>query len=122
AVILFLVALLQRSDPADVFFAIVALIAVFGLFLYYMATATARLLGWPLARYVAIPLGLDRVAGILAREAIEWQRDPTGGALLAGALALLARDRHDEAIATRLAGALAEIQDIGAAGVIASGL
>ncbi|MEZ4452365.1 MAG: hypothetical protein R3B09_23055 [Nannocystaceae bacterium] len=113
---------IAAGDPVGLVIAILTLLFFFGLVIYFVVLALARALGGPLARWVAIPFGLDRAAGLLARESLEWQRDPKGGALLCGALALLHRPRHDEAIATRLAAELAAVKDIGAAGVIASGL
>lgn len=54
-----------------------------------------------------------------------FQHDRRGGPVLAGALALLARPRHDEALATWLEGQLGRAPGdgaIGAAGVVAAGL
>ncbi|MBL9101430.1 MAG: hypothetical protein JNL82_10765 [Myxococcales bacterium] len=52
----------------------------------------------------------------------QFEVDPRGGRALAGALALVSRRAHDEALATWLEGQLGERGKLGAAGVAAAGL
>ncbi len=53
---------------------------------------------WPLARWVAIPLGMHRVAYWLARVSpLVWATDPAGGAMFAAAWAVLRGGDRDAA-------------------------
>lgn len=80
-------------------------------------------LPWHLARRVAIPLGMPRLAYALARAtAIEWIRDPAGGPAFAAAWALLARKQHAPAIAAWIEAKLADGAMLAGAGVTATGL
>lgn len=79
-------------------------------------------LTWPLARWVAIPLGRPLAAFHLARLARAWSHDRLGGAALTGAVALLHRRDHDDARAADLAERLAAATPLGAAGIAANGL
>jgi hypothetical protein len=78
---------------------------------------------WLLARHVAAPLGLPRVAYFLTRAGpLPWSSDLGGGAALAGALAVLHRDTHNPDAASWIEQRLAREPKLAAAGVIAYGL
>lgn len=78
---------------------------------------------WPALRRTVVAGGLVRSSFYLARLARPtFERDPTGGAALAGALALLHRPAHEPALATWLEGKIAGPAKLGLAGVVATGL
>lgn len=114
-------AIARRGDPALLFAVLMVLVTV-GLTLLGLLITLRGAFGWPLARFVLIPLGLGRPAAYLARHANQWQRDPEGGAALAEALALLRWLRHDPAAAERIAALVDSVATIGAAGITASAL
>ncbi len=78
---------------------------------------------WLVIRRGVARLGLVRTAATLARGCRGgFEHDRQGGAALAGALALLSREVHDERLATWLEGQLGKPGALGAAGVVAAGL
>ncbi len=80
------------------------------------------LLWWVIRRAVA-GRGLVRTSATLARLCrTSFEHDRSGGAAMAGALALLSRTKHDERLATWLEGQLGTSGAIGAAGVVAAGM
>ncbi|MCA9662604.1 MAG: hypothetical protein KC486_29965, partial [Myxococcales bacterium] len=111
----------RRGDP-DLIVAFMMLFLLFGMMLFGLAVSLRGNLGWPLARWVAAPLGAWRSAAYLARHANVWKLDPEGGAALAGALALLHRPKHDVEAAAQLSAQIADTTTLGAAGIAASGL
>lgn len=108
------------SDP-DLVIALVILFVAFTLLMLVFAHTMRSLLGWPIAQVVAIPLGAWRSASYLARHSTTWQRDPEGGACLAGALALLRRETHDSSAASTISAEIADTKAIGTAGISAAG-
>ncbi|MEZ4382573.1 MAG: hypothetical protein R3A79_14645 [Nannocystaceae bacterium] len=111
----------RRGDP-DLIVAFMILFLLFGATLFGLAVSLRGNLGWPLARWIAAPLGAWRSAAYLARHANTWKLDPEGGAALAGALALLHRDAHDVEAAANLSEQIAGATTLGTAGIAASGL
>ncbi len=109
------------GDP-DLVIALTILFVAFGLVALALAHTMRSMLGWPFAQVIAIPLGAWRSAAYLARHSTTWQRDPVGGACLAGALALLHREAHDADAASTIGTEIAEAKEIGTAGISAAGL
>lgn len=78
---------------------------------------------WPIVRRTVVAGGLVKASYYAARLARPtFERDPDGGAALAGALALLHRPAHDPALQTWLEGKVAGQARLGLAGVVATGL
>ena len=82
---------------------------------------------WAFARHVFVPLGMPRAAyfTVAALPDWAWMRDPRGGAVLAGAWALLRQRRPDATRADWLERKLSSATDhkaLAGAGVAASGL
>ena len=100
---------------------LILLVALCGWLVLLLASLEPLL--WWLIRRVVAARGLVRASATLARLCrAGFEQDRRGGAAMAGALALLARARHDERLATWLEGQLGGSGAIGAAGVVAAGL
>jgi len=112
----------QIFSGPDLVIALAILFVAFALVALAFAHAMRSVLGWPLAQVIAIPLGAWRSASYLARHSTTWQRDPEGGACLAGALALLRRETHDPSAASTISAEIADAKAIGTAGISAAGL
>jgi hypothetical protein len=87
-----------------------------------LGVATLLIHPWLLVRWVAIPLRMPRLAYTLSRlGGYPWVRDPDGGAVLSGALAIARKAEHDHEAAAwlrdRLRGA-----PLRGAGIVAAGL
>ncbi len=87
-----------------------------------MVVSIALIHPWLLVRGLLIPLGLVEASFRLSRlGGHPWLRDPTGGAVLSGALALLRRGQHHQGLAEWLEGHLDD-GPLRGAGVAAAGL
>jgi len=101
---------------------VVILVLALAAWLVLLLAALEPLL-WLVIRRGVARLGLVRTAATLARLCRGgFEHDRGGGVALAGALALLARETHDERLATWLEGQLGKPGALGAAGVVAAGL
>ena len=91
----------------------------------FLIVIVALALPWTTTRLVLVPLGLPRAAYWLARTAeVTFDQDAHGGAVLAGAWALLRRREPDEATAGWLEDRLRPepVETLGGAGILATGL
>ncbi|MCB9749078.1 MAG: hypothetical protein H6713_03625 [Myxococcales bacterium] len=87
-----------------------------------MVVSIALIHPWLLVRGLLIPLGQVELAYRLSRlGGHPWLRDPTGGAVLSGALALVRRGQHHQGLASWLEGHLDD-GPLRGAGVAAAGL
>ena len=108
-------------SPASLLGLLILLVALCGWLVLLLASLEPLL--WWLIRRVVAARGLVRTSATLARLCrAGFEHDRRGGAAMAGALALLARAKHDERLATWLEGQLGQSAAIGAAGVVAAGL
>ena len=91
----------------------------------FLLAIVALMLPWTTTRLVLVPLGFPRAAYWLARTAeVTFDGDLHGGAVLAGAWALLRRRERDEATAGWLEDRLRpeKVETLGGAGILATGL
>ena len=100
---------------------VILLVALCGWLVLLLATIEPLL--WFVIRRGPAARGLVRTSTIVTRMCrTTFEHDRRGGTVMAGALALLARTKHDERLATWLEGQLGDTGAIGAAGVVAAGL